>query len=172
MFRTLFRGWIVVLFAGMGVPVVHAQRAGTTLRDSVGDAAAALLNDGRTNEARIALMRALRAGTDPAQKATYRLELGDTFLFDGQYGEAARAYNAVLAGTQAVTVDSLVRWAHHGLALVDAFNGRSARAATHFVEALKGPTSLTDNTTRRSKRSIVWRGRILTQRNSYTRSVV
>src|SRR5204863_2239134 len=93
MFRTLFRGWIVVLFAGMGVPVVHAQRAGTTLRDSVGDAAAALLNDGRTNEARIALMRALRAGTDPAQKATYRLELGDTFLFDGQYGEAARAYN-------------------------------------------------------------------------------
>ena len=145
MFRTLNRGWIVVLFAGMGAAVVHAQRAGTTLRDSVGDAAAALLNDGRTNEARIALMRALRAGTDPAQKATYRLELGDTFLFDGQYGEAARAYNAVLAGTQAVTVDSLVRWAHHGLALVDAFNGRSARAATHFVEALKGPTSLTDS---------------------------
>src|SRR5438270_12920047 len=91
MFRTLNRGWIVVLFAGMGVPVVHAQRAGTTLRDSVGDAAAALLNDGRTNEARIALMRALRAGTDPAQQATYRPRVGRTFLFGLPCGVGAVA---------------------------------------------------------------------------------
>src|SRR5207249_337890 len=100
--------------------------------------------EGRANEARITLMRALRASNDASQKATYRLELGDTFLFEGKYGEAARAYNAVLAGSEAVTVDSLVRWAHHGLALTDAFNGRSARSASHYSDALKGPTSLRD----------------------------
>jgi Tfp pilus assembly protein PilF len=114
------------------------------MRDSVGGVAAGLLNNGRANEARIELMRALRASNDPAQKATYRLELGDTFLFEGKYGEAARSYNEVLAGSEAVTVDSLVRWAHHGLALIDAFNGRSARAASHYGDALKGPTSLRD----------------------------
>jgi hypothetical protein len=37
-----------------------------------------------------------------------------------------------------VVVDSLTRWAHHGLALVDAFDGRTARAATHYAEALRG----------------------------------
>jgi len=136
---------IVAVLAGVAVSVANAQRAGTTMRDSVGDAAAVLLNEGRANEARITLLRALRASNDPTQKATYRLELGDTYLFDGQYGEAARAYNLVLFGDQAVTVDSLVRWAHHGLALVDAFNGRTARAASHYAQALKGPTTLTDS---------------------------
>ena len=32
-------------------------------------------------------------------------------------GQASQAYTAVLSGRDAVTVDSLVRWAHHGLAL-------------------------------------------------------
>jgi len=143
MFGILSRGCVAVLVL-TGASVAHGQRAGTALRDSVGDAAAALLNEGRANEARITLMRALRASNDASQKATYRLELGDTFLFEGKYGEAARAYNAVLAGSEAVTVDSLVRWAHHRLALTDAFNGRSARSASHYSDALKGPTSLRD----------------------------
>ena len=145
MLGTAYRVCIVAVLAGVAVSVANAQRAGTTMRDSVGDAAAVLLNEGRANEARITLLRALRASNDPTQKATYRLELGDTYLFDGQYGEAARAYNLVLFGGQAVTVDSLVRWAHHGLALVDAFNGRTARAASHYAQALKGPTTLTDS---------------------------
>jgi tetratricopeptide (TPR) repeat protein len=142
MFRILYRAGLVTFFV---TSAASAQRAGTTLRDSIGDAAANLLNAGRVNEARITLLRAIRASTVASDRATYRLELGDVFLFDGQYGEAERAYNAVLAGRDAVSVDSLVRWAHHGLALADAFNGRSARAATHFVEALKGPTTLTDS---------------------------
>jgi tetratricopeptide (TPR) repeat protein len=122
----------------------RAQRAGTTMRDSVGDAAAALLTQGRANEARIALLRAMRAGTTAELRATYRLELGDTFLYEGNYQDASRAYNAVVSGQDSVRVDSLVRWAHHGLALIDAFNGRSARAATHYAEALKGPTTIRD----------------------------
>ena len=121
-----------------------AQRAGTTMRDSIGDAAAALLNQGRANEARITLLGAMRASTSPEQKAIYRLELGDTFMFEGKYQEASRAYTAVLSGKDSVHVDSLIRWAHHGLALVDAFNGRPARAATHYAEALQGPTSIRD----------------------------
>lgn len=119
----------------------RAQRAGTATRDSVGDAAAALLSQGRANEARIALLKAMRASRIPEQRATYRLELGDTYLYDGQYLEASRAYNAVLSGRDSIGVDSLVRWAHHGLALVDAFNGRPARSATHYAEALRGATS-------------------------------
>ena len=116
----------------------RGPRAGTTTRDSVGNMAAGLINEGRTNEARIALLRAMRATGSNELKATYRLELGDTFLYDGQYQEAARAYNLVLSGRDSVTVDSLIRWAHHGLALVDAFNGRPARAAAHYQEALRG----------------------------------
>ena len=115
-----------------------AQRAGTTMRDSIGDAAAALLNQGRTNEARIALLTGMRATPDPILKATYRLELGDSFLFDGRYVDAVRAYNEVLSNNNASSVDSLVRWAHHGLALADAFNGRMDRAAAHYADALKG----------------------------------
>jgi tetratricopeptide (TPR) repeat protein len=118
--------------------VMRAQRAGTTLRDSIGDAAAALLNEGRANEARIVLLRAMRESKEPTTKATYRLEVGDTFLYEGKYQEATRAYDEVLSGNNASSVDSLVRWAQHGLALVDAFNGRPARAATHYAEALKG----------------------------------
>jgi tetratricopeptide (TPR) repeat protein len=144
MFRIRHRGIIVMTVAGILAAPAHAQRAGTTMRDSVGDAAAALLNDGRVNEARIALLKAMRAGATPELRATYRLELGDTFLYEGDYQGAARAYNAVISGRDSVRVDSLVRWAHHGLALVDAFNGRTARSATHYAEALKGPTTIRD----------------------------
>jgi len=129
---------IAVCLLAMPANAMRAQRAGTTLRDSVGDAAAVLLNEGRANEARIVLLRAMRASQDPATKATYRLELGDTFLYEGKYQEANRAYNEVLSGNNASTVDSLLRWAHHGLALVDAFDGRPARAASHYAEALRG----------------------------------
>jgi tetratricopeptide (TPR) repeat protein len=136
---------VVAIVAASGVArPVSAQRAGTTMRDSVGDAAASLLNQGRANEARITLLRALRATRVPEELAVYRLEIGDTFLHEGSYQDAARAYNAVLSARDSVRVDSLVRWAHHGLALVDAFEGRTARAATHYAAALRGPSSLAD----------------------------
>ena len=144
----IFGSWrraAVAMMAGaLMSSTAAAQRAGTTKRDSIGDAAAALLNQGRANEARITLLRAMRASTSQEQKALYRLELGDTFLYEGNYGEAARAYNAVLSGKDSVQVDSLIRWAHHGLALIDAFNGRPARAATHYAAALRGPTTIRD----------------------------
>ena len=144
MFGICRRAGVVMVWMAALSATAGAQRAGVTHRDSVSDAAAALLNEGRANEARITLLSAMRASNDPVKKVIYRLELGDTFLFDGQYGEAARAYNLVLAGDQGISVDSLARWAHHGLALVDAFNGRSARSATHYAQALKGPTQLAD----------------------------
>jgi tetratricopeptide (TPR) repeat protein len=127
----------LIVFSIAAAPA-RGQRAGTATRDSVGDLAAGLLNEGRANEARIALLRAMRATSSPELKATYRLELGDSFLYEGRYQEASRAYTAVLSGRDSVGVDSLVRWAHHGLALVDAFDGRTARAATHYTEALRG----------------------------------
>src|SRR4051812_42915126 len=98
MLRRWYRSLAVTGLIGMSATRATAQRAGTTMRDSVGDAAAALLNHGRTNEARITLLRAMRAARSPELRAIYRLELGDTFLYDGQYQEAARAYNAVLGG--------------------------------------------------------------------------
>jgi len=119
-------------------PAQRGPRAGTTTRDSVGNVAVGLINEGRTNEARIALLSAMRATNSNELKATYRLELGDTFLYDGKYEDAARAYNLVLAGRDSVAVDSLIRWAHHGLALIDAFDGRPARAASHYAQALRG----------------------------------
>ena len=133
----------MTLAASMAAPA-SAQRAGTTMRDSIGDAAAALLNQGRANEARITLLRAMRASANHEQQAIYRLELGDTFLYEGKYQDASRAYVAVLSGKDSVQVDSLIRWAHHGLALVDAFNGRPTRAASHYAEALRGPTTIRD----------------------------
>jgi tetratricopeptide (TPR) repeat protein len=144
MMRRWYRRLALMGLIGMSATRAAAQRAGTTMRDSVGDAAAALLTKGRANEARITLLRAMRDTRSPELRATYRLELGDSFLYDGQYQEAAKAYNAVLGGRDSVHVDSLVRWAHHGLALVDAFNGRSARSATHYAEALRGPSTLRD----------------------------
>ena len=119
MFGFVNKRCVVIVAIGTLGSVAQAQRAGTTGRDSVGDAAAALLNQGRPNEARMTLLQAMRSSTAPAQLATYRLELGDTFLFEGKYGQATQAYTAVLSGREAVTVDSLVRWAHHGLALVN-----------------------------------------------------
>ena len=138
------RAAIAIAAATVMTAPAMAQRAGTTMRDSIGDAAAALLNQGRANEARITLLKAMRASTSPEQQALYRLELGDTFMYEGKYGEASRAYTAVLSGKDSVRVDSLIRWAHHGLALVDAFNGRPALAASHYAEALRGPTSIRD----------------------------
>lgn len=144
----MFGSWRCASIAMVAVATLAspaaAQRAGTTTRDATGDAAAALLNQGRANEARITLLKAMRASTSPEQQALYRLELGDTFLYEGRYGEASRAYTAVLSGKDSVGVDSLIRWAHHGLALVDAFNGRPARAATHYAAALRGPTTIRD----------------------------
>jgi tetratricopeptide (TPR) repeat protein len=144
MFSTWRRASIAMMVAASMSTPAAAQRAGTTMRDSVGDAAASLLNQGRANEARITLLRAMRASASHEQQAIYRLELGDTFMYEGKYQEASRAYNAVLSGKDSVRVDSLIRWAHHGLALIDAFNGRPARAATHYAEALRGPTTIRD----------------------------
>lgn len=122
----------------------EGQRAGTSNPDSVGRTAAALLNQGRVNEARMTLLQAMRDASHPELIATYRLELGNTFLFEGEYQQASQAYNAVLTGPYAVSVDSLRRWAHHGLALVNTFNGRMDRAINHFGDALRGRGTLAD----------------------------
>jgi hypothetical protein len=139
--KTLCR---VTLLVALASNFAVAQRAGTTSRDAVGEQAASLINDGRVNEARIVLLKGMRESSDPALKATYRLELADTHLYTGQYQDAAREYTAVLSGRESIAIDSLVRWAHHGLALVDAFNGRSGRSASHYAEALKGRATLGD----------------------------
>jgi hypothetical protein len=144
MFGSLDRGLVAILLAGTIAGPAVAQRSGTRMRDSVGDAAADLLGEGRANEARIVLLKAMRASRSAELRATYRLELANTFLYDGNYGDASKAYNLVLAGRDSVTVDSLVRWAHHGLALIDAFNGRTVRAAAHYTEALHGPSTIRD----------------------------
>jgi tetratricopeptide (TPR) repeat protein len=144
MFGRWRRAAVAMMAAVSMTAPAAAQRAGTAMRDSIGDEAAALLNQGRANEARITLLKAMRASTSKEQQALYRLELGDTFMYEGRYQEASRAYTAVLSGKDSVRVDSLIRWAHHGLALVDAFNGRPARAAAHYAEALRGPTTVRD----------------------------
>lgn len=144
MFGTLHRGWVVLLGLSTLGFRAQAQRAGTTNPDSVGSAAAALLNQGRVNEARIVLLKAMRETTEPELIATYRLELGNSYLFDGKFQDGARAYNAVLSGHDAVSVDSLIRWAHRGLALIDAFSGRPDRAMVHYASALRGRGTLAD----------------------------
>jgi Tfp pilus assembly protein PilF len=106
--------------------------------DSVTQTAAQLLRDGRGNEARIALLRAMRASTDPRQTAEYRIRLGEADLYDGQYDDASRAFNAVLTRGNVPDDGELAREAHHGLALLEAFNGRSARAASQYAQALQG----------------------------------
>lgn len=144
MFGSVHRGYVVAMaLSALGMRA-QAQRAGTTKPDSVGDVAATLLNQGRVNEARMALLEAMRATTEPALVAVYRLELGNAFLFNGDYQPAAQAYNAVLSGPYAVRVDSLTRWAHHGLALINAFNGRPDRAMGHFADALRNRGTLAD----------------------------
>jgi tetratricopeptide (TPR) repeat protein len=130
---------LVILIATAAARSAAGQSEGAG-RDSVVSAAAKLLDEGRVNEARILLLRAMRASTDPTKKAEYRIAIGDAFLYDGQYDEASRAYNAVLTRGEIPASGILAREAHHGLALVDAFNGRSARAATHYAAALAGGT--------------------------------
>ena len=116
-----------------------AQRPYNVGRDSVSQAAADLLNAGRGNEARILLQQWTRSSPSPQQRAVYRLHVGDSYLYDGMYNEATRVYGSVLSGDDAKGVDSLTSWAHRGLALAEAFNGRKTQAAAHFAEALKGP---------------------------------
>jgi tetratricopeptide (TPR) repeat protein len=134
----ILRRSILVMLVAAAAPIAAFAQDGSASRDAVSEAAAKLLNDGRVNEARILLARALRATTDPDQQDVYRLDTGDAYLFDGQYREAARTYNAVLTGRAGSTNDNLARRADRGLALVDAFQGRSARAATHYAAALRG----------------------------------
>ena len=43
-----------------------------------------------------------------------------------------------------MSVDSLIRWAHHGLALIESFNGRPVRALAHYEDALAGRSTLRD----------------------------
>jgi Tfp pilus assembly protein PilF len=144
MFGFVHRGCVAaVALSALGVRA-QAQRAGTTNPDSIGNAAATLLNQGRVNEARMTLLEAMRATTEPARVAAYRLELGNTFLFNGDYQPATQAYNAVLSGPYAVGIDSLRRWAHHGLALINAVNGRPDRAIGHFTDALRNRGTLAD----------------------------
>lgn len=139
MFEIIRRVLVVMLAAGIAARSAAAQRDGVP-RDSIYDAASQLLNQGRGNEARILLLSAMRASNDPTQIATYRLHLGDSFLYDGQYDAASRAYTAVLERGHVPAGSALAREAHHGLALVDAFDGRSSRSATHYVSALPGGT--------------------------------
>lgn len=136
MYEMIRRAALVALLAAAAVAPAAAQDGAP--RDSITAAAAKLLGDGRGNEARILLLRAMRASTDPTQKADYRIRIGDALLYDGQYDEATRAYNAVLTHASALANSDLVREAQHGLALADAFNGRSARAAAHYAEVLRG----------------------------------
>jgi Tfp pilus assembly protein PilF len=144
MFRLLYRGLVSALIVSALGMRAQAQRAGTTNPDSVGRAAATLINQGRVNEARMTLLEAMRATTDQELIATYRLELGNTLLFQGELQGASQAYNAILSGPYAVSADSLRRWAHHGLALIAAFNGRPDRAVAHYRDALRGRGTLAD----------------------------
>jgi hypothetical protein len=138
MFETMTRATIGALIVVAATGAARAQDA--VARDSVSTVAAKLVNEGRVTEARILLVRAMRASTDPARQATYRLDIGDGYLFDGNYQEASRAYHSVLTSGHAPGTSELARRAHRGLALVDAFDGRSARAATHYAAALQGAT--------------------------------
>lgn len=137
MLEIIRRAALILVVIGVIAPPAAAQDDGAP-HDSASNAAAQLLNEGRVNEARIVLYRAMRASTDPLQKAEYHLQIGKVLLFDGQYDQAARAFNAVLAHDNVPGGGTLAREAQHGLALVDAFNGRSTRAATHYAEAIRG----------------------------------
>lgn len=117
-----------------------AQRPDGAGQDPVSKAAAALLNAGRGNEARILLQQNVRSVTTPQLRALYRLRIGDTYLHDGLYADAVRVYDAVLSSDDARGVDSLTSWAHRGLGLADAFIGRRTQAAAHFAEAFKTPS--------------------------------
>ena len=139
MFGMIRRSLVTMLLVGIAAPSAAAQGDGVP-HDSIREGASQLLAQGRGNEARILLLRAMRSSNDPIQIATYRVQLGDSFLYDGEYDEAARAYTAVLERGHVPGGSALAREAHHGLALVDAFNGRSSRAATHYVAALPGGT--------------------------------
>ena len=117
----------------------RAQRPYNVGRDSVVQAAAALLNSGRGNEARILLQTSARASTSPQLRAVYRLHVADSYLYDGQYTDAMRVYGSVLSGEDAKGVDSLTSWAHRGLGVAEAFTGRNTQAAAHLAEALSAP---------------------------------
>jgi tetratricopeptide (TPR) repeat protein len=138
MLELIRRAALVMLVLATTGAAAAAQEGGSS-RDSISIAAAQLLDQGRVNEARILLLKAMRASTDPTQQAEYRLRVAATFLYQGQYDEAAREYNAVLRA-KVPPQAAQARAAHHGLALVEAFNGRSTRAATHYAEALRGAT--------------------------------
>jgi tetratricopeptide (TPR) repeat protein len=139
MYEMIRRAALVSLLIAASVATAAAQADGGS-GDSIVAMAAQRLREGRGNEARILLLRAMRESTDPTQKAEYRLRLGQADLYDGQYDEASRAFSAMLTRGNAPANSDLTRQAHHGLALVEAFNSRSARAAAHYAQALQGRT--------------------------------
>ena len=143
MYEMIRRAALVGMMIASPAAATFAQGTldgGGQARDSVVTMAAQLLEAGRGNEARILLLKAMRASTDPTQTAEYRIRLGQVDLYDGQYDAASRAFNAVLTRGNASPTGDLARAAHHGLALVEAFNGRSARAAAQYAQALRGGT--------------------------------
>jgi hypothetical protein len=72
------------------------------------------------------------------------LEAAQSFLFDGRYADAVAAFAAVLESDDARGIDTLTAWAHHGMAVAEAFAGHPAAARAHYDAMLRvsGPTSL------------------------------
>lgn len=78
------------------------------------------------------------------RKASNRLESAQQLLFDGRYADANAAFAAVLDHGDSATSDTLTAHAHHGMAIADAFAGRTTLARNHYNAVLRAaPTTAT-----------------------------
>ena len=145
--RSLLARWSAeALLAALGIvayPGTAAARqaamAKSGLSPSPGAAIRAIAAN-RTDEARAILQSATAREVAPDRRAAFRLQAAQSFLFDGRYADAVTAYAAVLESGDARGIDTLTAWAHHGMAIAEAFAGNTARARGHYDEMLRVPS--------------------------------
>jgi hypothetical protein len=136
--RSLLSGWTpafvtaLVAVELLACPRVAApQSAGTGPVTKAGDAAAMRAVVQTASNGEIAL----------DTRAIHRLEAAQRLLFDGRYLDAITALDAVLERDELRGVDTLSAWAHHAMAIAQAFAGHPAIARSHYDAALRAPTT-------------------------------
>lgn len=105
--------------------------------DSILVAAETAQRAGRGTEARAILERGARSATAADRRLFHRGLVGDSHLHDGDVAGARAAYEAMLREATAARVDSMANWAHYGMALADAFDGRADDAERHLAQSVR-----------------------------------
>jgi len=140
--RSLLRRWspaIVTLFVAielLTVARVAAPQGATTAADASVKPAGAPVT-------RSVVRTASNGDVALRASATSRLESAQRLLFDARYADAISAFGTTLEHRSAAGTDTVATWAHHGMAIAEAFSGQISRARADYENVLRAPNTPT-----------------------------